>query len=207
MKVAGYMRVSTDHQTNENQRLRIEEFCERREWEIIGIYQDIESGSKRNRPGLNEMLSDARRDQFDKVVSVKVDRLSRSLIDLIEIAGKLSENAVSLSFCDQDIDISSIVGRAMFKIMGVFAEMEREQIIERTKAGQNRARREGKRIGRPKIHWQKKKKILDLNREGLSIRKIAVRVGVSVGTVQKVLSDFNRGLSTENGTVHKTEVI
>jgi len=207
MKIAGYMRVSTDHQTNLNQEIRITEFCKRREWEIIEIYQDVESGRKRKREGLNKLLSDARKDKFDKVVAVRVDRLSRSLIDLIEISGKLSDNAVSISFTEHDIDISSSMGRAMFQIMGVFAELEREIIIERTKAGQRRARKEGKRIGRPKINGMTIDKIRRLNKEGLSIRQISKDTGVSVGSVQKVVSG-KRGVSpVKKPGVHNMEVI
>ena len=207
MKVALYLRVSTDHQNNENQKIRLVEFCEKREWEIFKIYQDEESGSKRKRPGLDSMLLDARKDLFDKVIAVKVDRLARSLRDLLEISGRLGDCAVSLSFTDQDLDISSSQGRLMFQILGAFAEYEREIIIERTKAGQRRARREGKKIGRPKIHWQTKKRILDLSDEGLSIRKISGRVKVSVGTVQKVVSDYRGVRSVEEGPVQVMEVI
>lgn len=206
MNVVGYMRVSTDHQTNENQRLRITEFCDRRGWDLLRFYEDIESGRKRKRSGLEELLKDSRQDKFDKVVAVRVDRLSRSLIDLIEISGKLSDNAVSISFTEHDIDISSSMGRAMFQIMGVFAELEREVIVERTKAGQRRARREGKKIGRPKINGMTIDKIRRLRREGLSIRKVAKECGVSVGTVQKV-SIENPGVSlVENDDVQKTLV-
>ena len=89
MNVVGYLRVSTEHQTNENQRIRIKEFAERRGWNLIRIYEDIESGKKRKRPGLDELLKDARKDQFGKVLSVRVDRISRNMKDLTEIAGKL----------------------------------------------------------------------------------------------------------------------
>lgn len=207
MKVALYMRVSTDHQQNENQLLVLERVAIQRGLDIVGRFKDKESGAKRNRPGLNDLLSEARKGSFQLVLAVKIDRIARSLKDLLEISGKLGSYGVGLSFTDQDIDISSSAGRLMFQILGAFAEWERELNRERTIAGQNRARREGKRIGRPKLHWQTKRRILDLSDEGLSIRKIAGRVNVSVGTVQKVVSDFRGVPSVENETVHKTEVI
>jgi DNA invertase Pin-like site-specific DNA recombinase len=207
MKVAGYMRVSTDHQNNENQRMRLEEYCNRRGWDLIDIYEDEESGSKRNRPGLDKMLKDARSYNFDKVLAVKVDRIARSLSDLLEISGKLGDSAVSLSFTDQDLDISSSQGRLMFQILGAFAEYEREIIIERTKAGQKRARKQGKKIGRPKLNGMTKIKIIRLSQEGESIRRIAEWCKVSVGTVHKVLKEY-RGVSpVQDDDVHKTEVI
>ena len=207
MNVVGYLRVSTDHQTNENQRIRIKEFSERRGWNLIKIYEDIESGKKRKRPGLNELLKDARQDNFDKVLSVRVDRISRNMKDLIEIAGRLSDNAVSMSFTEQDLDITSSMGRAMFLIMGVFAELERSVLVERTIAGQNRARRQGKKIGRPKINVMTIDKIKRLSKEGLSIRKISNECKVSVGSVQKVVSEKVGVSLVENGDVHKTRVI
>ncbi len=206
MNVVGYLRVSTDHQTNENQRIRIKEFSERRGWNLIKIYEDIESGKKRKRPGLNELLKDARQDKFDKVLSVRVDRISRNMKDLIEIAGRLSDNAVSMTFTEQDLDITSSMGRAMFLIMGVFAELERSVMVERTIAGQNRARRQGKKIGRPKINGMTIDKIKRLSEGGLSIRKISNECKVSIGTVQKVVSEKVGVSLVENDTVHKTEV-
>jgi len=100
------------------------------------------------------MLRDARRKEWDKVLAVKVDRIARSLKDLLEIAGTLGQHNIGLSFTDQDLDISSSEGRLMFQIMGAFAEYEREIIIERTKAGMRRARKQGKKIGRPKIEHE-----------------------------------------------------
>jgi DNA invertase Pin-like site-specific DNA recombinase len=207
------MRVSTDHQTNENQRLRIEEFCNSHNWDLVKIYQDEESGSKRNRPGLDEMIRDSRRDDFGKVVAVKVDRIARSLGDLLDIAGRLSEYAVSLSFTDQDIDISSSQGKLMFQILGAFAEWEREMIIERTKAGMRRAQKQGKKIGRPKINGMTKQKVIDLRKEGYSYSVIQKETGLSKGKISQILTVHKglmkkRGVSPiENGDVHKTEVI
>jgi len=182
-----YLRVSTDDQTNTNQEIRLLEVVERRGWKIHKIYLDEESGEKRNRPGLNEMLLDAKRGLFDVVLSVKVDRIARSLQDLLEIAGTLGNYNVDLEFSDQDLDITSSQGRLMFQILGAFAEYEREIISERTKAGLRRAKREGKKLGRTKIHGSKVRKVLELKEDGMSIRNIAEKVGISKTQVSRIL--------------------
>ena len=182
-----YMRVSTDDQTNRNQEIRLIDVVQRRGWKIHKIYLDEESGKKRNRSGLNEMLLDAKRGLFDVVLSVKVDRIARSLQDLLEIAGTLGNYNVDLEFSDQDLEITSSQGRLMFQILGAFAEYEREIISERTKAGLRRAKREGKKLGRPKIHGSKVRKVLELKEDGMSIRNIAEKVGISKTQVSRIL--------------------
>ena len=214
MKVALYMRVSTEDQHNDNQDLRIREVCEVRGWDIVRVYEDTESGGKRSRPGLDAMLSEAKRGHFSGVVAVKVDRIARSLRDLLEISGSLGRYGVGLYFTDNDIDIDSSQGRLMFSILGAFAEYEREIIRDRTKAGLRRARRSGKKIGRPKIHGSKVVKIQDLHREGLSVRKIADRVQVSKSAVSRILREGvpkgspskTGGSGIENGGVPKPDV-
>lgn len=207
------MRVSTDEQTNANQQLRLEEITNLRGWEISEIYQDQESGGKRSRPGLNRMLSDAKRGTFETVLAVKVDRIARSLTDLLEIAGILGSYGVGLSFTDQDFDISSSNGKLMFQILGAFAEWERGMIRERTKAGLRRAEREGKKLGRPRIHGSRVRKVWELKDEDLSVRKIAEKVGISKSQVSKILSVHKRypekvgGSTTGEGGVHKTNVL
>jgi len=207
MKVAIYMRVSTDDQTNENQRIRLEETVNKRGWFLVDTYQDQESGAKRSRPGLNQMLKNARVGKFDLVLVTKVDRISRSLQDLLEIAAKLSEYNVSLSFTDQPIDISSSMGRAFFQILGTFAEFERSMNIKRTKAGIRRVRREGKRVGRPPLHHETRKKILRLRDEGKSIRMISKETGLSIGAVHKTLTEKEGESPVQEEGVQETFVL
>ena len=159
----------------------MEEVAKHRDYDVFQIYQDQESGGKRSRPALDQMISDARRGRFHSVLAVKVDRIARSLQDLLEIAGTLGSFNVSLSFSDQDLDINSTQGKLMFQILGAFAEYEKDIIRERTKAGLRRARREGKKIGRPKLNGMTVKKIKDLREEGLSYRKISERVTYRTG--------------------------
>ena len=207
MKVALYMRVSTDDQTNENQQIRLEETVNQRGWILVETYQDQESGAKRYRPGLDRMLMDARAGKFDQVLVTKVDRISRSLQDLLEIAAKLGEYNVSLSFTDQPIDISSSMGRAFFQILGTFAELERSMNIERTKAGIRRVRREGKRIGRPPLHHETRNKIKRLRDEGKSIRMISRETGLSIGAVHKTLVEKEGDSPVQEEGVQETFVL
>ena len=225
MKVALYMRVSTEDQENENQDLRLREVAEIRGYDIVGIYTDKESGGKRSRPGLDKMIKDARRGRFNGIMAVKVDRIARSLQDLLEIAGNLGSYGVDLLFTDQDLDISSSQGKLMFQILGAFAEYEREIIQDRTKAGLRRARREGKRIGRPGIHHKTKEKVRKLRLDGLSYREISEKVTyktkkgkvkhISRTQISRILSEGvpKRGgeksgvTSVEEGTVSKTDVL
>lgn len=206
-KVALYMRVSTDHQTTDNQEQRLIEFCARRRWEIVEIYKEVESGSSLHRPELFRLLADARNPScpWSILVAVKVDRIGRSVQDLIEIADNLAGKGKGLVFSDQDIDITSSSGRLMFNILSAFAEFERQIIIERTKAGQARARAKGRKLGRPSTHHMTREKIERLRASGLSIREIASRLNLSVGLVHKVVKQFSRVSLEEKAIVHKTE--
>ena len=176
MKIALYMRVSTDDQTNANQEIRLQELAAFRQYEIVQIYQDQESGAKRSRPALEEMLSDAQKGKFQAVLTVKVDRIARSLRDLLEIAGTLGQYNVDLLFADQNIDIKSAEGKLMYLILGAFAEFEREIIVERTKAGLRRARKAGRTMGRPKIHHEIVERVKRLHADGMSYRLIQQNV-------------------------------
>jgi DNA invertase Pin-like site-specific DNA recombinase len=189
IRIALYERVSTIDQFNGTQHLRLTELAQVRGWEVVQTYTDTESGSKRARPGLDAMLSDARAGRFQTVLAVRVDRIARSLQDLLEICGNLGSYGVSLSFSDQDLDISSSQGRLMLGILGAFSQYEREIIVERTKAGLRRARSQGKRLGRPTIHYMTRKRALELLGEGLSVRDVASRLGISKSLVSSLRSE------------------
>ena len=198
MKIALYMRVSTEDQENRNQELRLQEVAQAHGWDIVETFQDKESGGKRSRPGLEEMIKGARSGDFNGVVAVKVDRIARSLQDLLEIAGTLGSYGVDLFFTDQDLDISSSQGKLMFQILGAFAEYERDIIKDRTKAGLRRAKREGKKLGRPKIHGSKVRKVRELRADGLSVRRIAEEAGISKSAVSRILRNVPK--TSDSGT-------
>ena len=185
-----YTRVSTDGQTTDNQLLELKKAAEHAGWEIVGVYEDKGiSGSKGRdkRPGFDRLCKDATRRKFDVVMSWSVDRLGRSLQDLVGFLSELHAVGVDLFLFQQGLDTTTPGGKAMFQMMGVFSEFERAMISERVKAGLNRARAEGKRLGRQPTSPEMVEKILEAKAEGLSVRKIAAKVGISSSAVQSAL--------------------
>jgi len=155
--VALYLRVSTDDQTVENQRRALTEACERRGWRVAAEYVDAGiSGAKGrgDRPGFDRLHKAIVRGKFDVVAAWSVDRLGRSLQDLVTFLGELHGAGCDLYLDRQGVDTSTPAGKAMFQMLGVFAEFERSLIVERVRAGIARAQREGTRsgkaFGRPK---------------------------------------------------------
>jgi DNA invertase Pin-like site-specific DNA recombinase len=151
-RAAIYVRVSTDKQTVENQLRELRQIAERRGWEVVEEYHDAGiSGSKgrKNRPGLDKMLQEAHRRRFDVVMAWAIDRLGRSLIDLLGTIQTLEACGVDLYLDQQAIDTTTAAGRLMFQITGAFAEFERSMIRQRVNAGLKRAVDAGKRLGRP----------------------------------------------------------
>jgi len=192
MKAAIYLRVSTNDQTTDNQRLVLEEAAERSGWEIVEVYEDHGvSGSKgrENRPAFNRLCHDATRRRFDVVMAWSVDRLGRSLKDLVGFLSELHATNVDLFLHQQGIDTTTPAGKAMFQMMGVFAEFERSMIQDRVKAGLERAKAAGIKLGRPAISEHIQDKVLTARRDGVSLRKIAGQVGVSLGTVHGIVKN------------------
>jgi len=200
-RVALYLRVSTGEQTTANQHLELAEVAERSGWEIVEIYEDAGvSGAKGRdkRPSFNRLLKDATRRKFDMIAAWSVDRLGRSLQDLVDFLNEVNAVGVNLYLHQQALDTTTPAGRAFFQMSGVFAEFERAMIQERVKAGLQRARAENpaerlkrgkKPIGRPRLPEGARQKIVEVRRSGLSIRKVAKDCGVSTATVQAVLKE------------------
>jgi DNA invertase Pin-like site-specific DNA recombinase len=192
MKTAAmYIRVSTDQQTTDNQRLELEKVAQQSGWAIAYVFEDAGiSGSKGRdkRPGLDAMLKAATKRQFDVVMAWSVDRLGRSLQDLIATMNELQAVGVDLYLHQQAIDTSTPSGKALFQMCGVFAEFERSMIVERVNAGLTRARAQGRIGGRPKVSEEIEAKIHELREEGHGILKIAKTLGVGTSVVQRVVS-------------------
>ena len=188
-RAAIYVRVSTDKQTIENQLRELHRIAERRGWMVIQEYRDAGiSGAKGReaRPGLDEMLKDAQRRRFDVVMAWAIDRLGRSLIDLLGTIQALEACGVDLYLDQQAIDTTTPAGRLMFQITGAFAEFERSMIRQRVNAGLKRAKAAGKQLGRPRIDPAQEKRIQSQLRAGKGMLKIAAELGVGSGTVQRV---------------------
>jgi DNA invertase Pin-like site-specific DNA recombinase len=161
-RAAIYVRVSTDKQTIENQLRELSQIAKRRGWEVVHEYHDAGiSGSKGReaRPGLDEMLNDAQRRRFDVVMAWAIDRLGRSLIDLLGTIQTLEACRVDLYLDQQSIDTTTPAGRLMFHITGAFAEFERSMIRQRVRAGLKRAVEKGSILGRPKISAELERRI------------------------------------------------
>jgi len=184
-----YARVSTDGQTCDNQLRELREVATRNGWEVAAEYVDAGiSGAKGRdqRPQLDAMLKASTRRELDVVMSWSVDRLGRSLVDLLSLLGELHAKSVDLYLHQQGIDTTTPAGRAMFQMMGVFAEFERSMIRDRVKAGLDRARAQGKQLGRRRVKPEVERQIRQLRAQGLGVCKTAKLVGCGVGTVQRV---------------------
>ncbi len=191
-RVAFYVRVSTDGQTVENQLQELQAIAERHNWQVVKIFKDEGiSGSKGRdrRPGFDSLCKSIARKEFDLVAAWAVDRLGRSLQDLISFLSDMNAKGVDLYLHQQGLDTTTPSGKAMFQMLGVFAEFERAMIQERVKAGLARAKSQGKKLGRPQLLEDKKQAILELRNQGKVIRSIATELGLGVGTVAKVLSE------------------
>jgi len=149
-----YLRVSTIDQTTANQERELREIAARMGCEVVKVYKDHGISGTRGRdkrPALDKLCRDAARREFDMVMAWSVDRLGRSLQDLVGFLSELHALKVDLFLRQQGLDTTTPAGKAMFEMMGVFAEFERAMIAERVRAGLARARGEGKRLGRPPI--------------------------------------------------------
>lgn len=188
-RAALYLRVSTDGQTVDNQRLALETVCEQRGWKVMQVYSDNGvSGAKgrTQRPGLDTLLKDASRGQFDVVLAWALDRLGRSLVDLLDTLGELEAAGASLVLHQQAIDTTTPAGRMFFQVTGAFAEFERAMIRSRVKAGLERARARGVRLGRPQTGAKVEAAIRARRMAGEGIKKVAKAIGVGNGTVSRI---------------------
>jgi DNA invertase Pin-like site-specific DNA recombinase len=190
-RIAIYLRVSTSKQETGNQRRELEAVAARSGWEIVRVFEDAGfSGAKGRdgRPGLDAMLKAVNAKEFDLVATWSVDRLGRSLTDLLSILQHLKAKGVDLFLHQQGLDTSTTAGRAMFQMLGVFAEFERGIIKERVNAGLARARENGVTLGRPRIDPAIEKRIQRLRSKGCGILKIARELGIGTSAVQRVIA-------------------
>ena len=186
-----YLRVSTDEQTTENQKLELLEISEQKKWSVVDIYEDVAvSGAKTRyeRPEFKRLIDDAFNQRFDIVMTWSVDRLGRSLSDLVGFLGDLHDLDIGLYLKQQGIDTTTPAGKAMFQMCGVFAEFERAMIQERVKSGLERARAQGKKLGRPPLSDAVKHQILRARTRKKTMRRIADELGVGLATVHRVLT-------------------
>jgi DNA invertase Pin-like site-specific DNA recombinase len=189
-RVALYVRVSTTKgQTVKNQERELRSVGKRHGWNIVAVHADEGiSGAKGRdkRPALDALLKMVARREIDLVAAWSVDRLGRSLQDLVTFLNELHAKGVDLYLHQQGLDTTTPAGKAMFQVMGVFAEFERAIIRERILAGLARARAEGRRGGRPRVSRQKEDAVREALGAGNGIRASARLAGVGLSVVQRL---------------------
>ena len=185
-RAALYMRVSSLDQHPETQLFDLRQMASQRGYEIVQEYTDRISGAKAKRPGLDQMMVDARRGKFDVVLVWASDRIARSVRHFLEVLDELNRfNIEFVSFREQ-IDTGGPLGRAIVVIIGAIAELERSLIVERVRAGMRRARLEGTHVGRNPLTLDNEA-IRQERCQGRSLRQIAKGHCISTATVQRVL--------------------
>lgn len=188
-RIAIYARVSTDGQTVQNQLRDLQAVTDRLGWTVVAVYNDEGvSGAKGRdqRPGFDRMLKGVARREFDLIAAWSVDRLGRSLQHLVGFLSEINARGIDLYLHTQGLDTSTPAGRALFGMLGVFAEFERAILIDRVKAGIGRAKLQGKHCGRPRLDPAKAEMIRRLLATGMSMANVAKEAGVGVGTVHRV---------------------
>jgi len=192
-RVALYVRVSTDGQTVQNQLGELRQVADRHGWEIVKTFADEGvSGTKgrEGRPEFDKLLKVIARREVDMVAAWSVDRLGRSLRDLVSLLSDLQAKGVDLFLLQQGLDTSTPSGRAMFQMLGVFSEFEAAMIRDRVRAGVARAKRNGtnsgKPIGRPRVGAAVERAIRDQLASGKGQLAIAKSLGIGTGTVSRV---------------------
>ena len=185
-----YMRVSSVDQHPESQLHDLRAMAAQRGYEVVREYTDKISGTRAKRPGLDELLHDARRGRFDVVLVWAFDRMARSVKHFLEVLDELNHLNVEFISFRENIDTSGPLGRALIVIIGAIAELERNLIIERVRAGMRRAKLEGRHIGRPALELDRAAIVHDRER-GLSLGQVADLHRVSRTTVMRVLRQQN----------------
>jgi len=187
-----YMRVSTLDQHPETQLYDLRGLAAQRGFEIVGEYTDKISGAKAKRPGLDQLLADARRGKFDVVLVAAFDRIARSVRHFLEVLDELNHLGIEFISFRENVDTTGPLGRAMVIIVGAIAELERSLIIERVRAGMRRARLEGRHIGRIPLSLDRAS-ILQHRAHGQSLSQIANTFQISRATVSRVLKQERLG--------------
>lgn len=181
-----YCRVSTLDQSNEAQKRELLAYCSSRGWAVTAIYEDQKSGTTTNRPAFQKLMKDAHAKTFDRVVVFKIDRMARSLRDLIVTLQELIDLDVEFVSIRDHIDLTTSAGRLMFNILGAFGQFEAELIRERTVSGLRNAKAKGKRLGRPPTIDAKA--VIARRKRGAKIRDIAAYYGVSDSAIKNIIA-------------------
>lgn len=182
-----YSRVSTNDQSCEIQIKELQEFAHRRGWNVVAVFEEKKSGTTANRPQLKQLQKLVAERKIDIILCWKLDRLFRSLRDLLTTLQNWSEMGVELVSLRDNIDMSTSSGRLLMQIVGAFGEFEAALIRERVCSGIENARKKGIKLGRPPLIADPQQ-AKSLRSKGLTIRAIAKELKLSVGSIQKLLN-------------------
>ena len=194
-RAAIYTRVSSIDQHPETQLCDLRPLAATRGFEIVGEYSDTISGSKAKRPGLDRLMSDARRGRFDVVLMWAFDRMARSVRHFLEILDELNHLNIEFVSFRENLDTGGPLGRAMVVIVGAIAELERSLIVERVKSGMRRARLEGRQIGRARLDVNREQVAID-RRTGMSLTVVARKHSISRASVCRIMKDSGNTASS-----------
>lgn len=187
-----YARVSTGDQHPETQLLDLREMAKQRGYEVVHEYTDVISGAKSKRPGLDQLPADARRRRFDVVLVAAFDRVARSVRHFLEVLDELNHLGIEFVSFRENIDTGGPLGRAIVVIVGAIAELERNLIVERVKAGMRRAKLEGRRIGRAPLDINREEVVRD-RRFGMSLTCVAKKHRISRASVCRLMKEAECG--------------
>ena len=197
-RVVLYMRVSTLDQHPETQLYDLRGLAAQRGFEIVGEYADRISGAKAKRPGLDQLLADARRGKFDVVLVAAFDRIARSVRHFLEVLDELNHLGIEFISFRENVDTTGPLGRAMITIIGAIAELERSLIVERVRAGMRRAKLEGRHIGRKPLEVDRQA-VLRHRAHGHSLTQIANAFQISRASVSRILKEERLALPLNIG--------
>ena len=191
-KCAIYVRISTEKQESENQLIALREFAAKSNFTIFNEYIDTISGKEKSRPAFDQLFQDAHKKLFDAVLFWDLSRFSRAgIVHTLQKLQELQKLKIGfISYQEPYISTMGEFGEILIAIMAKFAEIERKQISERTKAGIERARKEGKVIGRPPISPYQRKKAIKLYKKLRSIKAVSKEMNLGYGTVHKVITEW-----------------
>jgi DNA invertase Pin-like site-specific DNA recombinase len=180
--------LSTGDQHLETQLLDLREMAKTRGYEIAHQYTDVISGARAKRPGLDELMADARRHRFDIVLVAAFDRIARNVRHFLDVLDELNHLGIEFVSKRENIDTSGPLGRAMLTIVGAISELERSLIVERVRAGMRRAKLEGRRIGRAPLNIDRVAVVAD-RLSGQSLTQVAKKHGVSRASVCRLIRE------------------
>jgi len=183
-----YARVSTGDQHPETQLCDVRQLARQRGFELVREYTDVISGAKSKRPGLDHLLSDARKGQFDVLLVAAFDRVARSVRHFLEVLDELNHLGVEFVSQRENVDTGGPLGRAIVVIVGAIAELERSLIVERVRAGMRRAKLEGRRIGRQPLNINREQVVAD-RCSGMSLTQVSKKHRISRASVVRIAKE------------------